>query len=293
MAQDRLRSERVRAPIASTLLVLALAAPATAQAQAAPRPECPGADASVLRADGKARDAVLCIVNAERAARGLPPVVREGRLEAAAQGHSDDMAARGFFDHDTPEGRTPSDRADAAGYPFASLYENIALGQTTPRQVMLGWMQSTGHCHAVLAPDVADLGVGLARGGREGPAWTQNFGLVQGAASPSQDTGPAAGCPYQRLSIAPGPAQVALLALGRTGSRVTVFGRLADEGAGRRIVIEVRRRGRVARKRIATVADGTFRATVRAPRGRGRVRVTAIAPAVPDVYETGRDTRRV
>ena len=279
----------MRTALAAWLVLLAAAAPAAAQTA---RPECPGADVSVLRG-GVPRDAVLCIVNAERAARGLPPLVREARLEGAAQAHTDDMVARGFFDHVTPEGRTPPDRANAAGYPFQVLYENLALGQTTPRQAMLGWMQSPDHCHAILAPDVADLGVGVARGGREGPTWTQKFGLVEEAAPPAQDTAPAAGCPYQRLSIAPGPAPVALLALGRTQSRVTVFGRLADEGAGRRIVIEVRRGGRVARKRIATLADGTFRTTLRAPRGRGRVQVTAIAPAVPDVYETGSDTRRV
>ena len=279
----------MRVHLAAFLLVLAAAAPAAAQT---PRPECPGADVSVLRG-GAPKGVVLCIVNAERAARGLPPVAQEGRLEAAAQGHSDDMAARGFFDHETPEGRTPADRADAAGYPYQSLYENIAIGQLTPRQVMLGWMRSVGHCTGILAPDVADLGVGVSRGGRQGPLWTQNVALVQGAAPPSQAAALGAGCPYERLSIAPGPAAISLLALGRTGNRVTVFGRLADEGAGRRIVIEARRGARRRTKRIVTLADGTFRTTLPAPRGRGRVRVTATAPAVPDVYETGSDTRRV
>jgi hypothetical protein len=246
-----------------------------------------------MRSADAADDAVVCIVNAERAARGLPPVTREARLDAAAQGHSDDMAARGYFDHVSPEGRTPADRADAAGYPYQSLYENIALGQTTARQAMLGWMQSEGHCHAVLAPDVADLGVGLAANGRQGPTWTQEFGLVQDMAPPSADTAPRDGCPYQRLSIAPGPAQIALLALGRTGRHVTVFGRLEGEGAGREIVVEARRAGRRTRKTVRTRADGSFRTTLRAPRGRGRVKVTATATAVPDVYEAGSDSRRI
>jgi uncharacterized protein YkwD len=280
---------RLLAPL-SVLLVLAAAAPAAAQTE---RPECPGADVSVLRDAGRARAAVLCIVNVERTVRGLPPVAAEGRLDAASQGHSDDMAERGFFDHVTPEGRTPADRADAAGYPYSSLYENIALGQTTARQVMLGWMRSTGHCHGVLAPDPVHLGIGLSLRGRQGPLWTQMFGLTQDMAAPSQDTAPRDGCPYQRLSIAPGPAPVAILALGRTGRRVTVFGRVQDEGAGRRIVIAARRGGREARKRILTLADGTFRTTLRAPRGRGRVLVTATAPAVPDVYESGSDSRRI
>jgi uncharacterized protein YkwD len=280
----------MRSLLVACLALAVLAAPAAAQTA---RPDCRGADTSIRRDAALAKDAVLCIVNAERAARGLPPVVREQRLETAAQGHSADMGQRGFFDHVTPEGRTPADRADAAGYPYQSLYENIALGQTTARQVMLGWMQSEGHCHGILAPDVADLGIGLFVPGRDGPTWTQNFGLVQGATPPSQDVAPRDGCPYERLSIAPGPAQIAILALGRTGNAVTVYGVLPGEGAGRTIVVEARRAGRVRRKRTTTRADGTFKTSLRAPRGRSRVKVTAIAPAVPDVYKTGRDTRRI
>jgi uncharacterized protein YkwD len=281
----------VRVLLATCLGLLALAA-APAAAQQAP-PRCPGSDTAVKRDAALAESAVVCIVNAERAARGLPPITREARLDAAAQAHSDDMAERGYFDHVSPEGSTPADRADAAGYPYQSLYENIAVGQSTARQAMLGWMQSEGHCHAILAPEVADLGVGLAPSGRQGPAWTQEFGLVQDAAPPSSDPAPRDGCPYQRLSIAPGPAQVALLALGRTGRRVTVFGRLEGEGAGREIVVEARRGGRRARKTVRTRAEGAFETTIRAPRGRGRVKVTVTAPAVAGVYETGSDTRRI
>ncbi|HEX8205822.1 MAG TPA: CAP domain-containing protein, partial [Solirubrobacteraceae bacterium] len=186
------------------------------------------------------------------------------------------------------EGQGPDGRASDAGYPWASLHENIALGQSTARRAMTDWMRSVEHCRAVLAPEVEDMGVGVAEG-----RWTQMFGLQQGRAAPSFDTAPADGCPYERLSIAPGPAEVAILALGRTGRRVTVFGRIEGDGAGRRVVVVARRRGRSARRSARTLSRGEFRVTLRAPRGRGRVAVTVVAPAVPDVYETGRDSRRI
>jgi uncharacterized protein YkwD len=280
----------MRLTLATAGAVLALAAPAGAQT---PRPECPGADAQVARNAPAARAAVLCIVNAERSVRGLPALAAEGRLDAAAQGHSDDMVARGYFDHVSPEGRTPADRADAAGYPWSAVYENIAAGQTTARQVMTDWMQSLGHCRGVLAPEPIHFGLGLALGGNPAPTWTQMFALPQDAAPASGDTAPADGCPYDRLSIAPGPARVVLTSLRRLGSRVTVTGVLEEEGAGRRIVVEARRAGRRTRRRTVTRAGGAFGLTIRAPRGRGRVRVTAIAPAVPDVYKTGRASRRI
>jgi Cysteine-rich secretory protein family len=270
----------------AAVLALAGCLVAAAPAAAQDRPECPGADRPSV-------DAILCIVNVERTVRGLPPVARDARLDAAALGHSEDMVRRSYFDHVSPEGEGPDGRASRAGYPFRSLYENIALGQVTAREAMTGWMRSPGHCPGVLAPDVADMGVGMGGPGRYGRTWTQMFGLQQDREPPSADTAPADGCPYARLSIAPGPARVSILGLGRTGRRVTVFGRLQDEGAGRRIVVVARRGGRAARRRTVTLANGFFRVTLRAPRGRGRVAVTATAPAVPDVYETGRDTRRI
>jgi uncharacterized protein YkwD len=279
----------VRIAAAAALAGLALAP--SAGAQEAP-PRCPGADAPVLRAPAAAEAAVACIVNAERIVRGLPPLARDPRLDAAAQGHSDDMATRGYLAHESPEGAGPGERAAAAGYPYATLSENVASGYVTARLVMDGWMASPGHCQAVLSPDPIHLGVGLAPRGRYGPAWTELFGRTQDAAPPSFDTAPAGGCPYDRLSIAPGPAHVEILALGRTGRRLTVFGRLAGEGAGRRIAISARRGGRVSRRTVLTTAGGEFTVTMRAPRGRGRVLVIATAPRVPGVYEAGRDRQR-
>lgn len=281
----------MRLTLATAAAVLVAAAPAGAQAP--PRPECPGADVAAARDAVASRGAVLCIVNVERAVRGLPSLTTDGRLDAAAQGHSEDMANRDYFDHVSPEGRTPADRADAAGYVWSSVSENIAAGQKTARDVMTDWMQSVGHCRGVLAPEPVHFGLGLVLRGDPKPTWTQMFGLPQDAAPPSQDTLPADGCPYQRLSIAPGPARVTLTSLRRSGNRVSVTGVLGEEGAGRRITIEARRAGRRTRKQTLTRAGGAFAATMRAPRGRGRVRITATAPAVADVYKTGSDSRRI
>ncbi len=279
----------MRVLVATALTVLALAPAASAQATP---PKCKGADASLTGHPARAAAAVLCVVNAERAARGLPPLAREPRLDAAAQGHSDDMAARGYLAHESPDGRGPADRVAATGYPYETLSENVASGQLSARLVMDGWMGSAPHCRAILSPDPVDLGVGLAPRGRQGPAWTQLFGRQQGTPPPSGDAAPGVGCPYDRLAIAPGPARVDILALGRTGRRLTVFGRLAGEGAGRRIVIVARRGGRSARRTVVTRSGGTFRARMRAPPGRGRILVVATAPAVPGAYGAGRDRRR-
>ena len=106
------------------------------------------------------------------------PVRAHGVLRTAARRHSDDMAARGFFDHTNPDGRSPADRAIAAGYQGGFVGENIAGGQTTPRQVVQEWMDSPGHCLNIMDPRYTALGVGYVfrPGARFRHYWTQNFG---------------------------------------------------------------------------------------------------------------------
>lgn len=50
---------------------------------------------------------VLSLVNKERAKVGCSPVRSDAALADLAGDFSDDMAARGFFDHTDPGGATP------------------------------------------------------------------------------------------------------------------------------------------------------------------------------------------
>ena len=83
--------------------------------------------------------------NAERARHGLRALTVDQRLAAAAQAHSADMVRRGFFAHESPDGRQVWDRAVAAGYAYRKVAENIAAGQRTAEEVVRGWMDSPGH----------------------------------------------------------------------------------------------------------------------------------------------------
>ncbi|MFF7091100.1 sigma-70 family RNA polymerase sigma factor [Streptomyces rubradiris] len=118
---------------------------------------------------------VVALVNEERAAAGCGPVTEDPQLDRAAQGHSDDMAARGFFDHTNPDGAGPGERVTAAGYRWSTYGENIARGQQTPRAVMDSWMHSPGHRANILNCSFKNIGVGV-HNGSGGPWWTQNFG---------------------------------------------------------------------------------------------------------------------
>ncbi|WP_241562575.1 CAP domain-containing protein [Streptomyces hoynatensis] len=117
---------------------------------------------------------VLSLVNAERGQAGCQPLTLDAQLGALAQDFSEDMAARGFFDHTDPDGLTPWDRAQVAG--IGNLGgENIARGQQDAQAVMDAWMGSEGHRANILNCEFRTLGVGV-HFGTGGPWWTQDFG---------------------------------------------------------------------------------------------------------------------
>jgi uncharacterized protein YkwD len=139
------------------------------------QPKPPAAKPATGDEATKAR--VVELVNAERAKAGCGAVHSDSRLAAAAQGHSEDMAARDYFDHTTPDGVDPWERAKAEGY-MTPTGENIAMGQRTAEDVTEGWMNSPGHRANILNCDSKAIGMGLARNSGGTTYWTQMFGSV-------------------------------------------------------------------------------------------------------------------
>ncbi|MFJ9716231.1 CAP domain-containing protein [Streptomyces sp. NPDC101213] len=127
-----------------------------------------------VSAEIQAAAEVLKLVNEERSKAGCSPVSANSSLAGLAQRFSEDMAARGYFDHTDPDGATPWDRAGKAGVSDLGG-ENIARGQADAAAVMEAWMNSPGHRANILNCDFTTLGVGVHLGSG-GPWWTQDFG---------------------------------------------------------------------------------------------------------------------
>ncbi|MFB6506536.1 MULTISPECIES: CAP domain-containing protein [unclassified Streptomyces] len=154
-------------------------APAAGKSSAAPKSSAstPAARRSMASApaSSSAQAAVLALVNQERSKVGCSPLTASSSLASLAQDFSRDMAARGFFDHTDPDGRSPWDRASKAGVKGLAA-ENIARGQADAQAVMEAWMDSPGHRANILNCDYKTLGVGVHQGSG-GPWWTQEFGF--------------------------------------------------------------------------------------------------------------------
>lgn len=118
---------------------------------------------------------MLELVNAERAKVGCAALTMDARLTAAARGHSQDMATRGYFAHDTPEGVGMATRVTNAGYRWSAVAENIAMGYPDPASVLSGWMNSPGHRTNILHCQYRQLGVGVVANAKGARYWTQDF----------------------------------------------------------------------------------------------------------------------
>ncbi|MGW3008690.1 CAP domain-containing protein [Streptomyces sp. NPDC001219] len=118
---------------------------------------------------------VVELVNAQRAQHGCGPLTVDARIQRAAQAHSDDMAARNYYEHNTPEGVDPGTRMTKAGFPWASWAENIFKSPKDPATAVDGWMKSPGHRDNILNCSYKSTGVGVNLSGN-GPWWTQDFG---------------------------------------------------------------------------------------------------------------------
>lgn len=144
-----------------------------AKAAASEAPGCAGATViPAAPALGQvAADAVLCLVNAERAQRALRSVVASKPLTRAATGHSTDMVRRGYFAHVSPDGLDLRRRVARTGYLRGSrrpaLGETIAWGTdmyATPTELVKAFMQSPEHKAIILDGRYREVGIGLALG---------------------------------------------------------------------------------------------------------------------------------
>src|SRR3954453_19512179 len=87
-------------------------------------------------------EATLCLLNGERAARGLAALRLNDRLRRAALAHGGDMVDHRYFAHEGRDGSSPAERIRAVGYLSAAgqwrIGENLAWGTgdlATPKAI--------------------------------------------------------------------------------------------------------------------------------------------------------------
>ncbi len=117
---------------------------------------------------------MLKLINEERTKANLSVLTLDEELTPIARQHAEDMFARSYFSHISPEGKTPFDRIRAAHISFLIAGENLALAQTLPL-AHEGLMNSPGHRANILRKTFGRVGIGVLDGGIYGLMITQKF----------------------------------------------------------------------------------------------------------------------
>ena len=119
----------------------------------------------------KATAAVVCLINVERAKRGLRAVKLSRILSRASAGQSTEMVRLKYFSHVSPAGVTLRKRAARAGYRKVScppmLGEVLAFGSgkdATAAALVASLMADPAHRFVMLDRRYRDAGIGLALG---------------------------------------------------------------------------------------------------------------------------------
>ena len=127
----------------------------------------------LLGAMGPERAAVYVSVleayaNTARTEAGLSPLADNALLIKAAKQKAEDMAAKGYFSHTSPNGSEPWDFIRAVGYDYRAAGENLAVNFSDSRILHDAWMNSPGHRDNILRGEFTEIGIGSAAGEYKG-----------------------------------------------------------------------------------------------------------------------------
>ena len=149
------------------------------------------------------------LTNIERQKLNLSLLSYDAEIRNIARGHSEDMSVRNFFAHETPDGKSPTDRALSANFALdnrswfkklnstqwqfgeniyqTNLYDSVYLINNIPKhyywsdlgtiakKTVDGWMNSKEHRENIVLPLWKKEGIGVYISDDDKVFITQNF----------------------------------------------------------------------------------------------------------------------
>jgi uncharacterized protein YkwD len=146
-----------------------------------PPPQPPKKDPKDVNVELEALKLLATLHNEERFKAGCPELQLNSKLIGAAQLHCEWMADNKKMTHEGIKGSMPWTRVQLSGYEYTVVGENIAFGYRSPRSVMTGWMNSTGHKANILNRNYRDFGVAVSLDSSGVPYWCTVFGRPKSA----------------------------------------------------------------------------------------------------------------
>ena len=104
------------------------------------------------------------LINQSRIENNLPVLTFNNKLNQVAEAKADDMIAKDYFAHQSPDGRMPWDWINRDEYPYLYVGENLAMNFTSAKSAHNALMLSTSHKKNILNSKYADIGLAVVSG---------------------------------------------------------------------------------------------------------------------------------
>ena len=108
--------------------------------------------------------ALVDLTNTDRTTNDIGGLTVSPILTAAAQAKADDMAAKGYFAHVSPDGKDSWYWFKQSKYPFTYAGENLAVDFSDSLDVERAWMNSPAHRANILNGHFTEIGIAVAHG---------------------------------------------------------------------------------------------------------------------------------
>lgn len=103
-------------------------------------------------------------INNIRKSYGLEPLTINPKLDVAAMLKAEDMISNDYFNHNSPEGKTPWFWFNAVNYNYKYAGENLALNFWNNKETVQAWLNSPSHKDNILSPNYQETGVAILSG---------------------------------------------------------------------------------------------------------------------------------
>jgi hypothetical protein len=113
---------------------------------------------------GFTSDRVIELVNQARISAGLQPLSQNSLLAQAAARKAEDMFARQYFAHVTPDNKQPWEFLRAENYVYLAAGENLAIDFLNPESAHTALMNSPSHRENILNSLYSEVGVSVIPG---------------------------------------------------------------------------------------------------------------------------------
>ena len=123
------------------------------------------------------------MTNEERQRIGVSPLKINPKLTRAAEMKARDMISNNYFDHWSPQGRSPWYWIQLSGYDYSHAGENLAMGFLDTREVHQAWLNSHSHRQNIINSNYQEIGIAVVEGNQSG---MNTFFVVQMFASPKE-----------------------------------------------------------------------------------------------------------